>query len=228
MSRTVSIQELAIVVVARNHNPTILNPDFLKYNDIVPKEWELEGPPLCVEPVSQVKFKNGISIIAQLNKLIFVEPTDASSPDQAGAPRIARKYLETLPHVDYRAIGINIRGHVKLDGEETIRKYLAETLVSPGPWREFGKAPLRAEIKFKYTLEKCECNLTVEEAPFEASGAKAIPVVAFSANFHHEVGGNTKEERLSNLYQIIETWQNDLNTYRELINEKFILKEANG
>ena len=55
--------ELTIVIVAENHNPTILNPDFLKFNDIVPKEWDMGQPPLCTPPISQVEYKNGIKII---------------------------------------------------------------------------------------------------------------------------------------------------------------------
>jgi hypothetical protein len=46
------IQDLTLVVVARNHNPTILNPDFLKSTHIVPEHWELAAPPFCVEPVA--------------------------------------------------------------------------------------------------------------------------------------------------------------------------------
>ncbi len=31
------IAELSVVVIAKNHNPTVLNPDFLKLNNIVPE-----------------------------------------------------------------------------------------------------------------------------------------------------------------------------------------------
>jgi hypothetical protein len=41
MDKTLALYELAVVLVARNHNPTILNPDFLKFNGMVPDNWEL-------------------------------------------------------------------------------------------------------------------------------------------------------------------------------------------
>jgi len=72
MNVTVDTREFSIVVVAKSHNPTILNPDFLKDNEIVPANWELEKPPVCLEPVAEIVFKNKVRIIAQLDKLIFL------------------------------------------------------------------------------------------------------------------------------------------------------------
>lgn len=46
MSASVDLQELAIVLTAKNHNPSILNPDFLKCSGIIPSEWELSRQPL--------------------------------------------------------------------------------------------------------------------------------------------------------------------------------------
>ena len=73
MNKTVITEELSIVVVARNHNPTILNPDFLRYNEIVPPDWELAGPPVCVELMAQVAYSNSVKIVSQFDKVIFTE-----------------------------------------------------------------------------------------------------------------------------------------------------------
>lgn len=79
MNVTVDTREFSIVVVAKSHNPAILNPDFLKDNEIVPANWELEKPPVCLEPVAEIVFKNKVRIIAQLDKLIFSENVKAKS-----------------------------------------------------------------------------------------------------------------------------------------------------
>jgi len=65
MPKRLIISELAIVVAAQNHNPTILNPDFLKHSQIVPKEWVLREPPLCTEPLARVAYTNGVTLVAQ-------------------------------------------------------------------------------------------------------------------------------------------------------------------
>jgi hypothetical protein len=44
MTPTVTIQELALALTAKNHSPTLLNSDFLKYSGIVPPDWELARP----------------------------------------------------------------------------------------------------------------------------------------------------------------------------------------
>ncbi|MBD2492438.1 hypothetical protein [Aulosira sp. FACHB-615] len=70
MSQSLSIQEIAIVIATKQYNPTILTPDFLKYSGIVPIEWELAQQPVLTNSNAQVVFQNGISIIAQVNRII--------------------------------------------------------------------------------------------------------------------------------------------------------------
>ena len=48
LSEQFEIKELTIVLLAETHNPTILNPDFLKYNEIVPFDWKVAGSPVAV------------------------------------------------------------------------------------------------------------------------------------------------------------------------------------
>lgn len=81
MRKKLVIQELAIVVVGKNHNLTILNPDFLKTNGIVPDEWQLAVSPVSVDPLAQVIFQNGLSIVAQFDKVIFSEPFSLGTVD---------------------------------------------------------------------------------------------------------------------------------------------------
>ncbi|MBX9255594.1 hypothetical protein H1Q63_16925, partial [Desmonostoc muscorum CCALA 125] len=56
MSQSLNIQEIAIAIAAKQHNPTILTPDFLKYSGIVPSDWELSKPPIITDSAAQVVF----------------------------------------------------------------------------------------------------------------------------------------------------------------------------
>ncbi len=226
MSKPLNINEISIVIVAKNHNPTILNPDFLKYNEIVPEDWELAEAPICVEPMAQVTFKNGINIVSQLDKVIFGETIQAKNTEKVEVPSIARKYVETLPHVDYRAVGINPKGHVEFDSGDKLRKYLIETFLAPGPWSNIGEAPVKTSFKFVYSLAQSLCNLTIDEAVLQIPNKPPTSVLLFAANFHHELIKDKKEERLSELYEIVENWQNDLKTFKEIANKILIEKEV--
>lgn len=56
---------------------------------------------------SQVVFQSGINILAEVNRIIFVESIATKEPQDVEIPAIASKYLETFAQVDYQGIGIN-------------------------------------------------------------------------------------------------------------------------
>ena len=97
----------SIVITAQNHNPTILNPDFLIRNEIVPADWPLDRDrPILTTPVhSTLCFGVGVCFNIDPDRLSISD--SAPTGDVFPVPEIATKYLETLPHVNYRALGIN-------------------------------------------------------------------------------------------------------------------------
>lgn len=215
-----SIQELSIVILGRNHNPTILNPDFLKLNDIVAADWELQEPPICIEPMAQVHFKNKVKITAQLERVIFLENISGKAEQEILIPEIANKYTNSLPHVEYLAIGINPKGQISMPGdEEACRNFLRETFITSGPWQTFGDSPVKTNIKFTYSFEDVNFTLEIEEKAFKLSEDKSIPVIVFAANIHHALPGDNRNTRLINLHKIIGEWEKDLNLYKELVNK---------
>src|SRR5712671_3752569 len=99
------IPELAIVIAAQNHNPTVLNSDFLLYNGIVPDSWIPSEDRLSTPVLSQVAYEEqGIGIASQPDKVVFTRRNgdlrDSPDPDLAA---VAIAYAKTLPHVDYKA-----------------------------------------------------------------------------------------------------------------------------
>ncbi len=54
MPSQLQIPQLSILVLARNHNPSILTPDFLKINQIVDDNWQVGSPILTPEQIYQV------------------------------------------------------------------------------------------------------------------------------------------------------------------------------
>lgn len=225
MTQTLVVNEFVIVIAVKNHKPTILNPDFLKYSGIVPSEWELAVAPICTNSVAQVTYQNGISIVAEPQRIMFVEAMVDKAATSVLVPGIASKYGKILPHVDYQAVGMNFRGHVTFNAQpNAAREYLAQTLLSPGPWQEFGLAPVRTGVNFVYTLEHCSFNLSVNEAAWRQPDETTTPVVVFSGNFSYDIGGHSESERLNSLQQAIENWQVSLSTYKELVNTKFLVK----
>ena len=215
-----TIQELSIVIVAKNHNPTILNPDFLKYNKIVPLDWELSSNPICIEPIAQVSFKNGITIRAEFEKLIFSEDLKDKTKNEIKIPKIAHQYVETLPHVYYKAVGINPLGYIPISNEYDTTDFIIKNLITSGPWQRFENTAAKVSVKFIYTLEGLKCYLDIEEGLVE----EKIPVILFRANFHHDIDGSTKEDKPQHLYLTIDNWEKDLEIFRKIVIENFLIK----
>jgi hypothetical protein len=115
MTPKVTIQELALALTAKNHSPTLLNSDFLKYSGILPPDWELARPPILGSQISQVAFTNGINIVAQSNAITFIESLNTKPLEDTKIPAIIRKYVEALPRTDYQTLTINPRSFITFE-----------------------------------------------------------------------------------------------------------------
>ncbi|MDZ8264628.1 hypothetical protein [Nostoc sp. ChiQUE01b] len=227
MSQTLITQEFGIIIAAKNHKPTILNPDFLKYTGIVPTEWELARQPIYTQSVSQVAFTNGIAIIAEPTRVMFIEAIENKAVKEISIPEIAKKYVEALPNVEYEAVGINPRGYVAFEKEQdAARLFLTETLLSGGAWQEVGTAPVRATLNLAYTLERGPLYLSINEASLRNPDETSTPIVLFSGSFSYEIISETVLERKNSVHQAVDNWQADLAIYQEIINTKFIGKNS--
>lgn len=211
------IGEISIVVVAANHNPTILNPDFLLFNSIVPEDWELAEHPLCTIPLAQVVYKNGFKIISQLEKVIFSESLQDKRLEESNVSSIAKKYAEKLPHVNYTAVGINPTGHIVFNTREELQAYILRTFFTPSPWKQFKGGPREASCKFSYQLDTTKFNLTIEERALNVFEDQSLPVLAISANFHHEITASNPNDNLQMLVEILDNWLNDVQIYTEFV-----------
>ncbi|AVH68163.1 hypothetical protein [Nostoc sp. 'Peltigera membranacea cyanobiont' N6] len=229
MNQSLITQEFGIIIAAKNHNPTLLNPDFLKYSGIVPTEWELARQPISTQNVSQVAFTNGVLIVAEPTRVIFIEAIEGKTAAELVVANIAKKYVQTLPNIEYEAVGLNPRSYMSFDQQQdAARQYLAETLLSPGAWQEVGTTPVRATLNLVYTLERCPFYLTVSEAALRNPDETSTPIVLFNGSFSYEVKSEVVAERIENLHQIIDNWQVDFATYQEIISTKFMAKVANN
>lgn len=220
---TVEVREISVVVAAHRHNPSILNPDFLIRKKIVPSTWQLERPPICVEAFSQVVYKSKISITVDFDKLVLSELLAGRNPMKARVAGIAGKYVKALPEVEYLGVGINPKGIVTFEEQgDTAREYLVEKLLSNGPWRDYGNAPVRAALRFIYSLEDCQVVLSLEEAQRTGRQESSVTGLQFSANFHHDLAAIPRDMRLESLGDILGNWQDDIRAYIELVDKVFI------
>ncbi|MGB3653036.1 MAG: hypothetical protein WBA41_17710 [Rivularia sp. (in: cyanobacteria)] len=226
MNKTIQIQELAIAITAKNLNPSIVNLDFLKYSNIISSDWELARTAVYTKNLTQLIFQNGIAIVAQPNRIVFAEAIDTKI-QELNVSQLAAKYIEKLPNVEYQAVGINPKGFVTFTESNAASNYLLNNLLASGEWREFGKTPVKAAIQLAYTLERSQLNLTINEGLLKVSEESSVPAILFSGNFNYNIIGANEEERLQDLYKILQNCKSNLETYQELINNKFFSSRLN-
>lgn len=225
MHQTVTIQDLVIVVPTKRQKSIVLNSDFLRYSAIVPSDWELARSPIYTDQAAQVLFQNGIGLAAQPDRIIFSEMIEGKTLEEIQVSAVAQRYLKTLPNIDYQAVGISLRGYVAYTDEvDAEQQHLLTTILAPGSWQDFGKAPIKAGVSIVYTLERSRLSLTINEATLQAPERPSCPGVIFSGNFGYDLAEKTESERLEALTQTIADWRTDLEIFKDLINNRFLAK----
>lgn len=226
MNKSIQIQELAIAITAKNLNPSVINLDFLKYSSIISSDWELARQPVYTKTMTQLVFQNGIAIVAQPNRIVFAEAVDTKDIQEIQISQLAAKCIEKLSNVDYQAVGINPKGFVTFAEPNGATNYLLNNLLASGEWKEF--APVRAAIQLAYNLGSSQFNLTINEGLLKVSEENSVAAMLFSGNFNYNIFGEKQEERLQNLYQILQDWKSNVETYQQLINDKFLSSGDEG
>ncbi|GET43794.1 hypothetical protein [Microseira wollei] len=222
MNRNLEIQELSIVLAARNHNQALLTLDFLKGSGVIPADWELQRPPVFAAGSAQVMFANGVNIVLNPQAIAFSQPFETNTLEELKIPEITGKYVSTLPNLEYQGVGINPKRFITFGEEgDGAYKYITETILARGPWQNFGIAPMRAGINLVYTLEGRQLRLSISEAQIKLPD-QVIPAVAFAGNFHYEVRSESPQQRLEIVKQAIAHWQEDLAAYKNLIDNQFL------
>jgi hypothetical protein len=224
MSAIFFIHDLSAVLVVRNQNPTLLNLDFLKYSGIVPQDWELTNPPVSTPQGSQVIFQNGLKLIADSNRTLFIESIASKSYSEVKFAEIAKLYTQALPRAEYEALGINLVGYATFpDNPELAQHYLTKTLLSHGTWLEFGNSVPKVDLNISYSLEQGNLNLKVGQAVLKKDHeAITTPIVTYSGNFEYSLQQLAPADKLGFLYNLLDQWQAHVETFTNLIERSFL------
>lgn len=217
--------EFALALAAPNYDPSLLNPSFLNFSNIIPSEWEIARQPIVSQRGSEILYNNGISLLAEPNRLSLVEALSSKVEKSLGISEIAQRYILALPNLDATAIGLNFRGFVKFAGSTlAARDYLFKHFLVPGAWQQVGEAPVRAGFNFSYTIESKRLNLSLNEAMLETPEGEKVAMILFNGNFDYKLSGESLSTRRSQLQEIVNNWQADRETYISVVN-KFIFSE---
>lgn len=177
--------QFSLVVPGKSHNPTILNPDFLRQCGIVPEEWGWEVAETFTTPaLSLIRYSNRVSITVQEDRL---QVSDLSPPDptMSKIPALATSYVEALPHVHYSAVGTNFQAVLEVEDPDTVVK---DRFIKDGPWNSSAHGLSVVGLRLQYPLEPPDSRLllSVDSGQVRKVDAPDTPLHALivSGNFH--------------------------------------------
>jgi len=213
--------QFSFVVVGQSHNPTILNPDFLLNQDIVPASWQWKvAETVTTPPLSLVRYENGVSITVEQDKIQLVDPNVESGPGESKVPEIAAAYVQKLPHVSYTAVGTNFQSLITKDEPGA---YLIDRFLKPGPWNADATHKLNnVGIRFVYPFDTSgRFTLTID------AGAAKLPdradlqqVLVANANFSRNCAPASMVKQAK---EHLQKSQDDWVTYRDKLQSIFEL-----
>ena len=198
---SVKLDNVAIVVISDSNNPRLLNPDFLERNSIVPKEWKVKDV-LVTSPFARVLYDNGVQIILEENKLHIVSQQPEVVSWEHELPAIATSFLDVLPHVSYRSVGLNYvflsdqpRG---VEAENT----LIDKFLRQGSWLDFRQGMTGATLEFQYRATQPQMNVKIGVLERKDPSGASLEGFIFTVNFHQDFKPEEAKERAAYINSI--------------------------
>lgn len=206
--------EFTMVILASANNPSILNPDFLRINGIVGKDFDpIES--ISTPPVSHVKYKEKVAITVDFERLTFVDADEDRIPLSSPIPLIASKYIEVLRHVPYKAIGINFNGYYECSNIDP-SQYIINKFIKKGPWSEYEGVEPSMGLNFSYKMGEVTLNLNIAPS-VTRKGERTFPSIAINSNFHCD----PQEKKIENIVNYIKGWELRYNQLNNLLSNIF-------
>lgn len=190
------LQNASVVVLSEGNNPKLLSHDFLARNGIVPEDWQIRDI-VITPPFSQILYENGVQFTVEINKL----QVRANNPElidwEKELPAMASKYLELLPHVTYKGVGINF-----VYFSENLAENPLEGLLQEGPWlhREGGLSGASVELNYREQIP--QFNLKIEKKSVPAQDGDFQSRLVFNVNYHHNFEPGQERERIEYIHTI--------------------------
>jgi len=190
------LHNASVVVLSEGNNPKLLSHDFLARNGIVPEDWQIRDI-VVTPPFSQILYENGVQFVVEINKLQVKVNNPDLFPWEKETPAMASKYLEVLPHVTYRGVGINF-----VYSSETFPEDPFGRLLQDGPWLHRENGLSGAALELHYREQQPQFNVKIEKKSPAGPDSRPKPGLVFTVNYHHDFDPHQERERSQYIYTI--------------------------
>ncbi len=205
----------SVVLIANTHNPSIINPDFLKNNGIVDADLEVAGPSLTTLAAAQINYKQNVSWIVTPDQCVIVENVPSGSSNPSGLYKSAEKYADVLKHIPYVAIGLNWQ--IILTVHENPVDWMKSKFLRDGRWQhEVQSTGLNIQMKSE---DSSTFSLTVNAPNRQIENA-----VTVDCNFHFDI--KNKPHKAKAIISVLRKQENYQQIFYDYLKRYFVSEKA--
>ena len=223
---TITVVHTRIGVLLRpaNVEPSSINPDFLRYNQITDEDWMVE-PPVTLEPgLSRIRYDNGVVVTATRDQVTFTQTKRPLKLEEIVCPSIALRFLSLMPRrAEYRIVSFDLTARIQLPKPTSDES--PSLLAGIGQRFPFDDAFPRVQARLSYDFDERSITLYVGERERQDEGTSSE--LHFSAHTHRDVPSTVREEQLQYVRSILEAWEQDLADFDRLVTG-FYLESISG
>ena len=221
--------QLNVYLINPSTSPSLINPDFLRYNEIVDPSWQLERPVLVEPESSQIRYTNGLSLSAYDSHVVITQNAVTDPQRSTITPLtsnnvlcigIAERYLNLVPaDQPYETVSIDPIGWIEVP-EQTVAM-LSSPLqeVAKGIQYE-GKVP-EVQARAIYEFEDKRIVLYASEIP--SQGPDNTLRLRFTGEILRNLEAAAPENQVSSIATVLDNWEQDINDFEDLANKFYSL-----
>lgn len=211
----IKLISFSVVITGRFNDPSIINQDFLKHENVIDADLEIKEPPLVTPVFSQVAFTNGLAIRAEPDRVIFEQQAPKLTKNDIVCVETSKRFINNVGIVSYNSVGINPKGirNIPPDAQEKV----VNTLVERGKWASFKDVTPEVHLKTVYRYENRMITLDIGEVTSKINDNIEPPCMMFQANIHRPLAQITPPERVNLLISILDSWEDDLEDFRNIV-----------
>ena len=140
-------------------------------------------------------------MVIEPGKMNISEPRAGEFGGKSHVHQIAGRYVSKLPHVPYKAVGLNCRVSMQ---RQNAAAWLKSRFLKTGKWLSSAPRVLDAMLKLQLEAPNAICNLTLQSGKVELPEIEPERAVVIDCNFHYEGPFNVKQ-----IKTIVGSWPNE-------------------
>lgn len=221
---TIHLVALSVHISNPGIVPSLLNPDFLRHNEIVEPTWTVTRPVIMDHDRSRVRYSNGVAFVAGNDYIVisqnavFDEDRNIVTPltrENIVCFKAASRYLESIsPASPYDFMSIDPMGWMEIDAEQASK--LSSPLKDLATRVPIGEQVPEVQVRAEYNVSDKTATVYVSEVvpEYDDNSLRLI----FSGEIAHdlEVEGSNGDSTAI-VAEILGTWEEDVELFREVV-----------